>query len=273
MKLRAVESSFVLVRYERAASLRETLDRLTKGDHAYEYTLAWLDLAASGPRVGRSLLMFGRHATASELPAKWDSVPSPSGLRVSVPFAFPAAPRSPGLIGAFNALYLAVHRPDSEEFVDFGRFFHPLDTVGEWNRLFGKRGFVEVQFVVPNDRAEEVLTRAARAIRAVGRAPLLGVLKRFGEPSGGMLSFPRPGTTASLDLPVDDRLPRIVQALEEILLEHGGRVYLAKDAVQSPRLFAQGYPRLEEFREVQLQVDPQRRISSSLSRRLGILAV
>ncbi|MFI5414149.1 MAG: FAD-binding protein, partial [Candidatus Lutacidiplasmatales archaeon] len=260
VQLRAVESSFVLVQYERAATLSETLAGLERGDREYEYTLAWLDLTAGGPRVGRSLLMFGRHATASELPSKWEPFAPPSGLRFSVPFPVPVAPKGPGLIGAFNAVYLAIHRAGSEEFVDFGRFFHPLDTVGEWNRLFGDRGFIECQFVVPNKAAEEVLTRAARAIRSAGRAPLLGVLKRFGEPSGGMLSFPRPGTTASLDLPVDHRLPGIVRALEEILLEHGGRVYLAKDAVQSPRLFSQGYPRLEEFRLVQRQVDPHRRL-------------
>ncbi|MCI4337564.1 MAG: FAD-binding oxidoreductase, partial [Thermoplasmata archaeon] len=271
LKLRSVGSNFVLVRYERAASLRETLDGLARGDREFEYTLAWLDLAAPGPRVGRSLLMLGRHAAASELPTRWEPFAPPSSLRFSVPFPIPAAPRGPGMIGAFNALYLAIHRPGSEEFVEFGRFFHPLDTVGEWNRLFGRRGFIECQFVVPNEVAEEVLTRAARAIRAVRRAPLLGVLKRFGDPSGGMLSFPRPGTTASLDLPVDDRLPGIVRALEEILLQHGGRVYLAKDAVQSPRLFLAAYPRLEEFRRIQRRLDPQRRLSTSMARRLGIL--
>lgn len=271
LRLHKIESAYVVVRYERTANLEGTLEGLARGDREYEFTLAWLDLAARGAQVGRSLLMFGRYATASEVPNAWDPFEMRPGRGLSVPFAVPAAPHRPLTIGAFNALYLAAHRHGSEQLQGFGGFFHPLDALGNWNRLFGRSGFIECQFVVPNDAALEVLRRAARSIAGLGRAPFLGVLKRFGEPSGGLLSFPRPGTTASLDLPVDARLPAIVRELEAILLEHGGRVYLAKDAVQSPKLFAQGYPRLGEFRRLKQRLDPQARLSSSMARRLGIV--
>ena len=272
LRLRPVESAFVLVRYERAPDLAATLARLETADREFEYTLAWLDLAATGPRVGRSLLMFGRHATAGEAPGEFvDRLELRPRRRLEVPFTVPLAPRRVTAIGAFNALYLAAHASGVERTVDLTGFFHPLDAIGAWNRLFGRAGFVEIQFVVPNEAAPAVLTEASRSIARHGRAPFLGVLKRLGAPSGGMLSFPRPGTTASLDLPVDDRLPGIAAELERIVMAHGGRVYLAKDALQSRDAFAQGYPRLEEFRAARRRLDPDGRLSSSMGRRLGIV--
>jgi FAD/FMN-containing dehydrogenase len=155
--------------------------------------------------------------------------------------------------------------------VDLDRFFYPLDSIQDWNRMYGRRGFVQYQLVFPVETSREGLTEVLERVSASGRGSFLGVLKRFGDANAGVLSFPFPGYTLALDLPVGDGLIPFLRDLDALVLRHGGRIYPAKDAVTTPESFAAMYPRVEEFRAIKAWLDPKNRLSSSLARRVGIV--
>ncbi|HLW79515.1 MAG TPA: D-arabinono-1,4-lactone oxidase, partial [Terriglobia bacterium] len=148
---------------------------------------------------------------------------------------------------------------------------YPLDAIRGWNRLYGKRGFVQYQVALPLDAAPAGLRALLERLAASRRASFLAVLKRFGEANAGLLSFPAPGWTLALDLAVSRDLPAFLAQLDDVVLDHGGRVYLAKDAVLEPEKFVRMYPHLDEFRAIQQSLDPDGRLSSSLARRLRIV--
>jgi decaprenylphospho-beta-D-ribofuranose 2-oxidase len=155
--------------------------------------------------------------------------------------------------------------------VNFERFFYPLDAIENWNRLYGKRGFVQYQFALPLEGGHAGLTAILERLARSRRASFLGVLKRFGEANSGLLSFPLPGYTLALDLPVSNGLVPFLHELDRLVLSSGGRVYLAKDAVLNAESFASMYPKLEQFRGIKQRLDPQGLLSSSMARRLGIV--
>jgi FAD/FMN-containing dehydrogenase len=148
-------------------------------------------------------------------------------------------------------------------------FFFPLDRLAAWNRLYGRRGLLQYQLAVPADAArglaETVLARAAKA----GLPPFLAVLKRFGA-GRQMLSFPIPGYTLALDFPATRKTMAMLSGWNRMVAEAGGRIYLAKDAISDPATIVGSYPGLPAFAAVRDEVDPRRRLSSLLSRRLGL---
>ncbi|MDQ3484292.1 MAG: FAD-binding oxidoreductase [Actinomycetota bacterium] len=268
-----VETSRIRVDTERAENLDDALDRMTRSDEAYRYTVAWIDLLAQGSSLGRSVLTRGDHATRGELEPR-----QRSGALAFDPKVRLAAPPwvPPGLLNrftvrAFNEMWF--HKAPVErrgEIQGLTAFFHPLDGMAGWNRLYGPRGLVQYQFVVPFG-AEDVLRHVVERIARSGCASFLAVLKRFGEGNPAPLSFPIPGWTLALDLPVgDETLPRLLAELDEQVVCAGGRVYLAKDSVLSADLLPRMYPRLEEWRGVRHSVDPEGVMTSDLARRLGL---
>ena len=160
-------------------------------------------------------------------------------------------------------------RERRDEIQHLSSFFHPLDGVSGWNRLYGRRGLTQYQFVVPLE-ADAALTEAVRRVAAAGHASFLAVLKRFGQGSPGMLSFPMPGWTLALDLPADPALAGLLNDLDALVVAAGGRVYLAKDARTSAARIREMYPRLEEFRALRRRTDPERVFHSDLARRLDL---
>ena len=269
LKLRRVEAAYVQASYQKARSFGEALDAMAESDSRYRYSVAWLDCVARGREFGRAVLIGGNHVTAEEVPARLgDPLELPRRTRRRVPLDLPAWALSRSVASAFNALYYRRRRASG--LVDLDRFFYPLDAVADWNRLYGKRGFVQYQVALPEDEGREALAKLLRRLADSPAPPFLAVLKRFGEGNPGLLSFPMKGYTLAVDTSMTRDVIRFLHGLDAVALDCGGRVYLAKDAVMRPETFAASYPRLEEFRVVKARLDPKGALSSSLARRLKI---
>ena len=273
VRLQPVETSLMSVDTERAADLDDLMARLTAGDHRYRYSVAWIDLLARGRATGRAVLTRGDHAPLAALPARARSRPlafCPSRLPPA-PAVLPDGLLTRTSVGLFNELwYRRAPRTRTGELQKLSAFFHPLDGVPHWNRVYGRGGFVQYQFVVGHGR-EDALRRIVGRIRAHRCPSFLAVLKRFGEADPGWLSFPRPGWTLALDIPA--RLPglgALLDELDEEVAAAGGRVYLAKDSRLRPELLTAMYPRLDDFRALRAQLDPRAVFTSDLSRRLAL---
>jgi decaprenylphospho-beta-D-ribofuranose 2-oxidase len=273
-----VETSFMLVDTERAVDLDDVMDKMLTGDDDYRYSVAWIDCQSTGSRLGRSVLTRGDHARLADLPARLSSDPdrarafAPRQL-ARVPLTPPSGLLNPLTVGAFNEFWFrkAPKRQLGKPHHMAG-FFHPLDGVGGWNRLYGPHGFLQYQFVVP-DAADETVRRIIERLTRVRLASFLAVLKRFGPGDPGPLSFPMPGWTLALDLPVGhDGLDRLLDDLDEEVLAVGGRIYLAKDSRLGPDTFRAMYPSVDRFLEVRARVDPGGILRSDLGRRLGLCA-
>jgi decaprenylphospho-beta-D-ribofuranose 2-oxidase len=271
-----VDTSYMLVDTERAADLDSVMDKMLTGDDAYRYSVAWIDCQSTGSRLGRSVLTRGDHARMEDLPERLRR--SPDRARAFVPRTLARVPLTPpsGLlnpltVGAFNEFWFRkapLHQVAKPHHMT--GFFHPLDGVGDWNRLYGSRGFLQYQFVVPDRHGETVRTVIER-LTVLKLASFLAVLKRFGPGDPGPLSFPMPGWTLALDLPVGHPgLDRLLDDLDDLVLAAGGRVYLAKDSRVSPAAFRAMYPRVDEWQAVRDRVDPDGVLRSDLGRRLGL---
>ncbi len=274
LRLQPVETAFMRVDTERAHDLADTMDRMEEGDHRYQYSVAWVDCLASGASMGRSVLTRGGHAGLDEVPiAKRRSAlhfgPQPVG---SAPPWVPSGVLNRASVRAFNAVwYRRAPALERGRLQPLHAFFHPLDGVRGWNRLYGRRGFVQYQFALPVGQ-EEALTRAVERLSRARCPSFLAVLKRFGPGNPGPLSFPIPGWTLAVDIPVGPSgLSLLLDGLDELVAEAGGRVYLAKDARLRPELLPLMYPRLDEWRRVQAKVDPAGVLRSDLARRLHVL--
>lgn len=275
IRLQPVETSLMSVDTERADDLDDLMARLADTDHRYRYSVAWIDLLARGRATGRAVLTRGDHAPLDALPRGTRVRREPLAFRTS---RLPAAPSfvpegllSRTTVGLFNELwYRKAPRARTGQLQRIPAFFHPLDSVPHWNRVYGRGGFVQYQFVVGHGR-EDALRRIVRRISERRCPSFLAVLKRFGEADPGWLSFPVPGWTLALDIPASlPGLGGFLDELDEEVAGAGGRVYLAKDSRLRPELLAAMYPRLDDFRALRAALDPRGVFTSDLSRRLHL---
>jgi decaprenylphospho-beta-D-ribofuranose 2-oxidase len=267
-----IETGWVRVDTERFGDLGSLTAAMRASDDGWTYSVAWVDTVSRGRALGRSVLSRGEHALVGDLEGRRAATPYPLPCepRLSAPRGVPDGLVSRASVRAFNGLWFhKAPRHREGELQTLAAFFHPLDGVGDWNRLYGPSGFVQYQLVVP-DPAEEVVHDAVRRLAAGGHASFLAVLKRFGPANDGLLSFPVAGWTLALDLPARPGLASVLDDLDARVAEAGGRVYLAKDSRLSARTFAAMYPRADEFARVRDRVDPARILASDLARRLGL---
>jgi decaprenylphospho-beta-D-ribofuranose 2-oxidase len=267
-----VETGWMRVDTERHGSLGSLMAAMRESDDDWTYSVAWVDTVSGGRALGRSVLTRGEHARADELDRRRARTPYPvpGDPRLVAPPWAPNRLVSRPTVRAFNELWFRkAPRRRGGELQTVATFFHPLDGVAGWNRLYGPAGFVQYQMVVPDD-ADDVVHDAVRRLAASGHASFLAVLKRFGAANEGLLSFPMSGWTLALDLPVRPGLAAVLDDLDARVVEAGGRVYLAKDARLSAGRFAAMYPRAEEFARVRDRIDPARILTSDLARRLGL---
>lgn len=277
-----VESAYFTVDTDRCANLDDLTTRMTDGDDAYTYSVAWFDAVTGGDRgrhantrrdsFGRAVLTRGDKAPLDKLPAKLRSRPlsftAPS--LGTVPAIFPNHLVNRLTVRLFSEFWFhKAPRHRVGEIQNITQFFHPLDIAKDWNRAYGPNGFLQYQFAIPFG-AEDALRRCHELVLASRHASFLNVLKRFGPANPGPLSFPTPGWTYTVDLPIEPGLGALCDRLDEVVVGVGGRVYLAKDSRVGAATFARMYPRLAEFRAVRQRVDPDRVFTSDLARRLDL---
>jgi decaprenylphospho-beta-D-ribofuranose 2-oxidase len=272
-----VETSYLLVDTERAEDLDDVMAKMLTGDDAYRYSVAWIDCQATGRRLGRSVLTRGDHARLADLPDPLAGNPAKARAfvprqRVRVPFTPPGGLLNPLTVGAANEFWFhkAPRHPQLRQPHHMTGFFHPLDGIGGWNRVYGPRGFLQYQFVVP-DAEGETVRHVIERLAEVKLASFVNVLKRFGPGDPGPLSFPMPGWTLAVDLAVGhEDLDRVLDDLDELVLTAGGRIYLAKDSRLAPHTFHSMYPEVDRFLDVKAKVDPDGVLRSDLGRRIGL---
>lgn len=273
VKMIPVETSWMKVDQERFSDLDGLMSAMDARDADYRYSVAWVDCTAKGRHLGRGILTRGDHATMADLGQRQCSQPlqPPDPPRWRVPAHMPGWLLNPITVALFNEAWYRRSPPRKlDALQSIPAFFHPLDSLENWNLLYGHMGFVQYQFVVGLDRSQTV--RQAVELLSSARIPsFLAVLKRFGPGDPGTLSFPMQGWTLALDLPIGPTLLRpLLDELDQLVAEAGGRVYLAKDARMRPELVPAMYPRLPELARVRTKVDPSGLLRSDLSRRLGL---
>ncbi|HXE27994.1 MAG TPA: FAD-binding oxidoreductase [Stellaceae bacterium] len=269
-RLMPVETSFIRRETRRLRNLSEAMDAF-EAARDWTYSVAWIDCLARGDALGRSLLFLGEHARADELPGprRLSPLALPKKHSRTVPIDVPGFVQNRWSIGAFNELYYRI-APPGTDVLDYDRFFYPLDGILEWRRLYGRAGLVQYQCVLPLAASRAGLTLLLKRIADAGLGSFLGVLKLFGQQKSGLMSFPMEGYTLALDFPASAKTLALFPVLDAIVADHGGRLYLAKDAATSPAMIERFYPGLAQFRAVRKRVDPAGKFTSLQSRRLGL---
>lgn len=266
--LKKIETSFIKQKQIKAANLDELLELFEKYQH-YTYSMAWIDCLTKGRQFGRGILIVGEHAKVDELSPKHKkrALELPGKAKITFPFNLPSWVLNTFTVKAFNFLYYGKNlKKEINNIVPYEPFFYPLDAILHWNRGYGKKGFVQYQFVLPIS-AKKGLVEILNRISDEGLGSFLAVLKVFGKQES-LISFPDEGYTLALDFPVRKNLFNFLDELDEIVLNYGGRLYMSKDARMKPEVLYKGYPGLQRFKDIVRKYNPNAKFSSVQSERL-----
>ncbi len=264
--LHRIPSQWIWQESRRIHDIDEFQDALEQSAPEWPYTMGWIDGLARGKSMGRGILMTGRWADPAEAPIRTPK----SRFQPRLRFDWPEWILNGLTIRLFNELYYRKQwRRRSSGIVSHESFYYPLDAIRSWNRMYGRRGFTQYQCVLPREAGRGSARRVLEVLTKHGGASFLCVIKDFGQQSVGVLSFPRPGITLALDIAVRDDTQVLVDALNEQVLQEGGRIYLAKDSFTRREHFeTMEKDRLDEFRAIRDRWDPHRRFRSAQSVRL-----
>ena len=239
IKLKNIETAYIRQESIKADNLDEIF-QLFEESEGWLYNVAWIDCLQKGENIDRSILMRGYHALREELPPKLHKNPlkNPRKIMPTIPFYFPSWVLNSFTIKIFNWLYYNKQTKKSVEgFVHYEPFFYPLDVINEWNKIYGKKGFIQYQMVIPKEKGKEGMRKILETIADSGNGSFLAVLKLFGKNNPKAYnSFPMEGYTLALDFKVNDKLKYLVEELDKIVEEFGGRIYLTKDSMSNPKL-------------------------------------
>jgi len=269
-QLKKIETSYIRQKQVKAKNLDEILKLFSEYSH-YTYSMAWIDCLTRGENFGRSILTVGEHAKLDELPEKFKKNPLAvhGKKKITFPFNLPSWVLNSFTVKAFNFLYYGKNfKKEINNIVPYEPFFYPLDAILHWNRGYGKKGFVQYQFVLPLT-AKEGLVEILNRISEKKMGSFLVVLKVFGK-QDDLISFPSEGYTLAMDFPVRKGLFEFLDELDQIVLKYNGRLYMSKDARMKPEMLEKGYPRLEEFKAIVKKYNPDFKFRSVQSDRLAL---
>ena len=273
LRLKEIETRLIRQTAIRAENLAEAM-RLFEELEDCTYSVAWIDCLKSGRSLGRSILLFGEHATMVDI-ADTTSARDPLGIRekkrINIPFPLPDQTLNSFSIRTFNELFYRKQRCRIEHrLLDYDSYFYPLDFIGNWNRMYGKRGFTQYQLVLPRESSEKGLAEVLALVGKYKMGSFLAVLKLFGGASENVISFPMRGYTLTLDLPITPDLFQFLNILDGVVLEHGGRLYLTKDVRMGEKMFFGSYQKAREFSDLKHRFDFLNKFQSLQSKRIGI---
>lgn len=267
-KLLPIDNSFMSVDSKRYQDLESLMNAMEKADNDYKYSVAWVD---SLHKNARGVLTLANHANKNELNKSQMSNPLTfkSKSLAKAPDYFPGGILNKYTVKAFNTAWFYKFPKDlKKEIQDISNYFHPLDGIKNWNKIYGEKGFLQYQFVVPNE-SKELITYSLDLLRKIGVPSFLTVLKRFGKGNKSPLSFPQKGWTLAIDIPNNvSNLEKTLSKLDHKIALAGGRIYLAKDSRQSPKIFKSTYPLFNEWLEIKRELDPEFKFVSDISNRL-----
>lgn len=247
----------------KTANLKETFEAFEKYSDS-PYSVAWIDCLAKGADIGKCLLMVGDFADDGDLNLA-------SKKRLNIPFNFPSFTLNNLSVKAFNWLYYKkAPSGTSKQKVDLNSFFYPLDAIANWNRIYGKAGFTQYQFILPKEVSYDGLSEILHEISQSGKGSFLAVLKLYGKANSNWLSFPMEGYSLALDFKIDKGLFPLLDKLDGIVVKYGGRIYLTKDVRVSRETFEKGYSMIETFREFRKDNGMDTKFNSLQSRRVKI---
>ena len=271
LDLKPIPSAYIAQRTMKTKSLAETVAVLAEHDETTSYSVAWLDAMAEGKDLGKGIVILGEWAEKADVQeVGFDPWNLPAQRSFNAPPWAPSWLLNRTSMRLFNTLYYAAGQ-STTRLVDYRTFFFPLDAICGWNRMYGSRGFVQYQCVLPLEHSVSGLAQLLNLVRSRGAPSFLTVLKRLGAANPGLLSFPRPGYTLCLDIAVKPGLRELMADLDAVVLRCGGRVYLAKDAGVSATTFARMYAdQLPAWRQAKRDLDPEGRFRSALSQRLEL---
>ncbi|MEM1340713.1 MAG: FAD-binding oxidoreductase [Pseudomonadota bacterium] len=271
IRMRPVPSGWIRQKLIATPDLASTLAAFEQANEA-TYSVAWIDCLARGARQGRSLLMLGEHATLDDLPPGRAAAPyrTPKKRTRRVPFNLPSGLLNQTTVTAFNRLYYAMQsRKKGVQIIDWDSYFYPLDSILGWNRIYGRKGFVQFQCVLPPETSEAGLRKLLGLTARAGMGSFLAVLKRLGAQES-RFSFPMEGYTLALDFPMTPHTERLMKKLDRVTIEHGGRFYLAKDARMSADMLQASDARAAAFRAWRAGQGKTGGFASAQSERLGL---
>jgi len=271
IKLKKIETPFIQNKTIRGKTLAELFDNFEKYDDDYIYSVAWMDIVASGAGQGRNALFLGSHLTkdAQEKSPGIKLNGAKSSKKISVPIEMPSFALNKLSVKAFNSL-VYLKNSSVENIQYYESYFYPLDSILNWNNIYGKRGLVQYQLVVPAEKGKESIEKILKKVVEFGGGSFLAVLKKMGKQQG-ILSFPIEGYTLSMDFAMKKGLIEMCHELDKIVLDYGGRTYLTKDSILTEETFKKMYNGYwQKWMDIKMKYDPQNKFTSILAGRIGL---
>lgn len=263
LKLKKISSSNIFQTTIKSKNLKETFEIFDRIKDE-PFSVAWIDSLSKGENLGRSIINYGEFMDDGYLNYK-------KKFRLNIPFNLPSFCLNNFTIRIFNFLYYnRVLRKKSSKKTNFDSFFFPLDVLKNWNRIYGEKGFLQYQFIIPIEKSYDALFKILQKISESGKGSFLAVLKLYGKENENYLSFPLEGYSLALDFKIEDGIFDLLDDLDKVVLEYDGRIYLSKDSRVSKSVFESGYPRISRFRQLRKNLNLEEYISSIQSERLGI---
>ncbi len=271
IQLKQINSPYITNRSIKLKNLDELFDKFEEYDEDYHYSVAWMDIVASGKKYGRNVLLLGNYADKNELTEKLKHRGTQKYVekKISVPFEIPFSTLNKLSITLFNSAFYMAAR-SKVDFQHYDKYFYPLDFILNWNHIYSKSGLIQYQLNIPEEGAKEAIDKVLKKVVASGSGSFLAVLKKMGD-QDGILSFPFKGYTLSMDFPVKKGVIDMCKQLDEIVLDYKGRTYLTKDSILDEKTFKQMYSGLwEKWMKIKIKYDPENKFTSNLAERIGL---